>query len=540
MRRPALIVAAGLALAACSAGGVTDSRPTMPETAVTRTPTPTPEAPPPPPPLPWGPTRAEYDEAATIVAEMSQDELAGQVIVARYGGTSAPADLVDRYHLGGVIVMGENVVSPDQVRKMIADLRESSDRPYPLIVAVDQEGGRVARIREPATEFPSLMTLGASRDPGLAAEVTRASGLELRAMGFTMVFAPDADVTSGPDDPTIGTRSASSDPNVAARIVRYAVRGYLEAGIAPVAKHFPGHGSVPADSHVELPVQSASLDELIERDFVPFRAAIAGGVPAVMVAHLNVEAVDPGVPSSVSPAVVSLLRDDLEFDGVIVTDAQDMAGLAGLYGAGEAAVRSLEAGADIVLMPADVRSAHAGLVAAVDSGRLDLDQLTEAATKAVALAIHQAAAGRPPDADVVGSHAAESYAASLAGMSVVDGPCEDRLVGEAIQVVGGDATDRARMVEAAENAGLSVGAGDVVRLLGALPPNPGSGDVVVSLDTPYALAESTASTAKIALYSRTPDAFRALVDVLTGEATSGGRLPVDVPGVERDGCPQAP
>jgi beta-N-acetylhexosaminidase len=122
-------------------------------------------------------------------------------------------------------------------------------------------------------------------------------------------------------------------------------------------------------------------------------------------------------------------------------------------------------------------------------------------------------------------------------MTVVDGPCEGRLVGDAIRVVGGDATDRNRLADAARAAGLAVGTGDVVRLLGVLPPEPGSGDVVVSLDTPYALADSTATTAKIALYSRTPDAFRALVDVLTGAETTGGRLPVDVPGVERDGCP---
>ncbi|HEX6234507.1 MAG TPA: glycoside hydrolase family 3 N-terminal domain-containing protein [Jiangellaceae bacterium] len=539
MRRPTSIAAACAALAACSAGGVADSPSTMPESAVTSTESPASTGTPnrPPPPLPWGPTRAEYDEAAAIVADMSTAERAGQVIVAHYGGTSAPTELVERYHLGGVIVMGENVESPDQVREMISDLQDGVDRPHALIVGVDQEGGRVARVREPATEFPSLMTLGASRDGGLTADVTRASGLELRAMGFTMVFAPDADVTSGPDDPTIGTRAASSDPDVAARIVNAAVRGYADAGILPVAKHFPGHGSVPADSHVELPVQSASVAELQRRDFVPFQAAIAAGVPAVMVAHLDLEAVDPGVPSSVSPAVVSMLRDDLGFAGVIVTDAQDMAGLAGLYDAADAAVRSLTAGADIVLMPADIAAAHAGIVAAVESGRLDPARLADAATRAVALSIHQAAAGPPPDADVVGSHSAESYAASLAGMTVVDGPCEGRLVGDAIRVVGGDATDRNRLADAARAAGLAVGTGDVVRLLGALPPEPGSGDVVVSLDTPYALADSTATTAKIALYSRTPDAFRALVDVLTGAETAAGRLPVDVPGVERDGCP---
>ena len=542
MRTPTSIIAAGLAVAACSPGDATDTQPMIPESTLTATRTSMPRPAPPPPalpspePLPWGPTRAEYDEAAAIVADMSTEELAGQVIVARYGGRAAPVDLVNRYHLGGVIVMGENVVSPDQVSEMVADLQSGVDRPYPLVVTVDQEGGRVARVPEPATEFPSLMTLGAARDPELVTRVTRASGLELRAMGFTMVFAPDADVTSGPDDPTIGSRSASSDPDLVAQIVRGAVDGYTEAGIVAVAKHFPGHGSVPADSHVELPVQSASLEELGKRDLVPFRSAIEGGVPAVMVAHLNVEAVDPGVPSSVSRAVVDLLRDDLGFDGVIVTDAQDMAGLTGTYGAGDAAVRSLEAGVDMVLMPADVAAAHAGIVAAVESGRLDARRLAEAATRIVALAIHQAGAGSSPGVEVIGSHSDESYAASLAGMSVVEGPCEGRLVGDSIQVTGGTATDRGRMVEAAEAAGLAVGSGEVVRLLGALPPNPGSGDVVVSLDTPYALAESSATTAKIALYGRTPDAFRALVDVLTGAASAGGRLPVDVPGVQREGC----
>jgi beta-N-acetylhexosaminidase len=187
-------------------------------------------------------------------------------------------------------------------------------------------------------------------------------------------------------------------------------------------------------------------------------------------------------------------------------------------------------------MPADVATAHAGIVAAVESGRLDARRLAEAATRIVALAIHQAGAGSSPGVEVIGSHSDESYAASLAGMSVVEGPCEGRLVGDSIQVTGGTATDRGRMVEAAEAAGLAVGSGEVVRLLGALPPNPGSGDVVVSLDTPYALAESSATTAKIALYGRTPDAFRALVDVLTGAASAGGRLPVDVPGVQREGC----
>lgn len=513
------------------AGDTAPPNPTDPE-ETTVTPTPTEPA-----ALSWGPSQQQYDEAARLVSEMSLDEQAGQVIMAHYSGTDAPVALVQRYNLGGVIVMGENVESPEQVERMIGDLRDSVDRSVPLVVAVDQEGGRVARVRHPATEFPSLMTLGASGDHGVAADVARSSGRELRAMGFTMVFAPDADVTVGPSDPTIGTRSASSDPGLAARIVTGAVQGYADVGILAVAKHFPGHGSVPADSHVELPTQDASLAELAQRDFVPFEAAVDAGVPAVMVAHLDVRDIDPGVPSSVSPAVVALLRDDLGFGGVVVTDAQDMEGLAGEYGPAEAAVLALEAGVDLVLMPADPAAAHAGIVTAVESGRLGGDRLAEAAARVVALALYQADTAAADGMDVVGSQDDVAYTASLAGLTVVAGPCEGPLVGDSIQVVGGDDTDRARMVAAAEAAGLTVGSGDVVRLLGALPPNPGSGDVVVSLDTPYALADSEAATAKIALYNRTPGAFRALVDVLTGRAQGAGRLPVEVTGVERDGCP---
>jgi beta-N-acetylhexosaminidase len=356
----------------------------------------------------------------------------------------------------------------------------------------------------------------------------------LRALGFTMVFAPVADVTTGPDDPTIGSRSASSSPAVVSEIVTGSLAGYADAGIVAVAKHFPGHGSVPADSHQELPVQTATLAHLRSRDFVPFQSAADAGAPAVMVGHIDVRAVDAGTPSSVSAPVVGLLREELGFDGLVVTDAHNMAAVARGYGSGDAAVRSLAAGADVVLMPLDVRAAHAEIVAAVTDGRLPAARLAEAATRGVALMLHAAAGKEPPAPTVVGSHAAVSYEASLAGLTVVSGACEGPLVGGAIQVRGGTEVDRTRLAAAAERAGLAVGTGDVVRLLGG--DAPGSGDVVVSLDRPYGLADSSATTARIALYGRTPDAFRALVAVLTGATTGAGTLPVDVPGVDRQGC----
>jgi beta-N-acetylhexosaminidase len=210
-----------------------------------------------------------------------------------------------------------------------------------------------------------------------------------------------------------------------------------------------------------------------------------------------------------------------------------MAAITQTYGVGDAAVRSLAAGADVVLMPADAREAHAAIVAAVADGDLRAERLAQAATRGVAVMLHQAAAGAPGP-DVVGSHGQLSYDASLAGMTVVSGSCSGRLVGASVQVVGGDETDLARFTAAAQAAGLTVGgSGDVVRLLDG--SGAGAADVAVALDTPYALADSRAPV-RIALYGRTPQAFQALVDVLLGEASAGGTLPVPVAGADQQGC----
>jgi beta-N-acetylhexosaminidase len=486
--------------------------------------------------LSWGPTRAEWREAERIVAGMSAAEKAGQVIVAGFGGTRAPVSLVRDLHVGGVILMGHNIASASQVRALNLELAAAArqeGRTWPLVTSVDQEGGRVARLQSPLTEFPTYMTFGAAQDPSIARSVARASGRELRALGFSMVFAPDADVTTGPSDPTIGSRSAGSDPDLVAEVVEGSLRGYSEAGIVAVPKHFPGHGSVPADSHVSLPVQEDSVRTLAGRDLVPFRAAVAARAGAVMVAHIDVRSVDPGRPSSVSPDVIEgLLRERVGFDGAVVTDALGMAGVAEKYGSADAGVRALIAGADILLLPDDAAALHGAILRALDSGRLRASRLDEAAARSVALMLHQKATSGPrPSVGVVGDASRTSYAATLSGMTVVSGRCSGRLVGDRVEVVGADERDRDRFGDAARAAGLEIGGGgSLVRLL-SQGSSGGPGDVVVALDTPYSLADSQAETARIALYGRTRDAYRALVDVLTGEARSGGRLPVDVDGI---------
>ncbi|WP_187697897.1 glycoside hydrolase family 3 protein, partial [Cellulomonas telluris] len=193
---------------------------------------------------------------------------------------------------------------------------------------------------------------GAAGDAALTQQSYAAGAGELRRLGFTVDFAPDADVTSGPGDPTIGSRSASSRSETVAEHVVAAADGFSSAGVLPVVKHFPGHGSVPADSHLTLPVQTKSVQELGASDLVPFRAAVEGGLPAVMIGHIDVRAVDPRVPSSLSRKVTTgLLRDELGFDGLVVTDSLEMAAVTRGRDPGRTAVQAMRAGADVLLMP---------------------------------------------------------------------------------------------------------------------------------------------------------------------------------------------
>ena len=300
----------------------------------------------------WGPTRAELDRAARSVGRMKLPDLAGQVIVADWQGTDAPVRMVRDLHLGGVIAFSANVASAEQVRAVNRTLTRQVPRKWPLFLGVDQEGGVVERLRGAATRFPTFMSTGAAGDAGLTQEAYAAGAAELRGLGFTVDFAPDADVTSGPGDPTIGSRSASSRPGVVAEHVVAAATGFSTAGVLPVIKHFPGHGSVPADSHLTLPVQGKTRAQLEASDLVPFARGIEAGLPAVMVGHLDVRAVDPRVPSSLSRKVVTgLLRDDLGFEGLVVTDSLEMAAVTRGRDPGRTAVQALRAGSDVLLMP---------------------------------------------------------------------------------------------------------------------------------------------------------------------------------------------
>lgn len=485
---------------------------------------------------PGGPSRRELRRAARVVADMSVRERAGQVVVAGWSGTVAPTQLVRGNHLGGVIVMESNVGDPATLRGRLRRLQADSHRRFPLWIGVDQEGGRVQRLGPPFTGFGPYMGQGAARDDRLTAQVAEITARELRAAGFTSVFAPDADVTSGPTDPTIGSRSASDRPELAARTIAASMRGYTRGGVLPVLKHFPGHGSVPVDSHLQMPVQDASMRQLRRRDLVPFARAVEQDAPAVMVGHIALRAVDPGVPSSLSrPVVTGLLRRDLGYDGVVVTDALNMGAITPAYDSRTAAVRALSAGSDVLLMPPDPVGAVDAVADAVQSGTLPGSRLKQAATRMVALLLHQEGLG-PSRTPRLRSHPQMAREQARAAITSVSGPCRGRLVGAAVRPLG-TVPQVAAFTAAARAAGLplsSAANADTVALRG-YRAGPASADVVVAMDTPYLLAASTAPV-RLATFGSGPAAMRALVGVLTGQARAPGHLPVRVAGLSRRGC----
>ncbi|MBO4163852.1 glycoside hydrolase family 3 protein [Micromonospora antibiotica] len=333
--------------------------------------------------------------------------LAATVLQPGFVGTTPP-DWVCRWladGLGAVVLFARNVVDPEQVAALTATLR--AERPD-VLVAIDEEAGDVTRIESGrGSSRPGNLALGAVDDPALTEEVARDLGVELADLGITLNYAPDADVNINPANPVIGVRSFGADPQLVARHTAAWVRGLQSAAVAACAKHFPGHGDTRVDSHHDLPRIAASRARLDAGELVPFRAAVAAGVQAVMTGHLLVPALDPDLPATLSPRILGdLLREELGFSGVVVTDAVEMRAVADRYGFAGTAVRALAAGADAICVggeradEATARYLRDAIVAAVLAGELPEERLAEAAKRVGQLAEWSTAAraGRPAHA----------------------------------------------------------------------------------------------------------------------------------------------
>jgi beta-N-acetylhexosaminidase len=276
----------------------------------------------------------------------------GQLLFAGFPGLEVPPDLAERIRegrIGGVVLFSRNVGSPEALRSLIAELHALAPSDAPLTVAVDQEGGRVQRLRSPWTEWPPMRALG-DRSPEETAAFARALAVEVAAAGFDLDFAPCVDVDSNADNPVIGDRSFARDPQLVSAHVAAFVRAFQAAGIGACAKHFPGHGDTTVDSHLDLPRLDHDLDRLREVELPPFRAAIEAGVASVMTAHVLFTRLDTERPATLSPTVMRLLREELAYDGLVFSDDIEMRAVADRFSVDECSLGALEAGVDALLV----------------------------------------------------------------------------------------------------------------------------------------------------------------------------------------------
>ncbi|MFF2325275.1 MULTISPECIES: glycoside hydrolase family 3 protein [unclassified Streptomyces] len=322
---------------------------------------------------------------------VTRDALA--VLQPGFTGTTAPDWVLRRVDegLASVALFGRNIRTPEQVAALTAQLRAGRDD---LLVAIDEEGGDVTRLEvRTGSSFPGNLALGHVDDVALTREVAQELGRRLAECGVNLNWAPSADVNSNPGNPIIGVRSFGADPGLVARHTAAYIEGLQAAGVAACTKHFPGHGDTAIDSHHAMPRIDVDLETLHARELVPFRAAIAAGSQCVMSAHILLPALDPDRPATVSPQILTgLLREELGYDGLIVTDAVEMQAIAGTYGIERGSVLAIAAGADALCVgggledDGTVQRLRDALVTAVRSGELAEERLADAAARVRALA----------------------------------------------------------------------------------------------------------------------------------------------------------
>lgn len=552
------------------------------------------------------PARAGGGWADSVLATMSLREKAAQMVwpwvLADYTPEGSAAwertrSWLAREEVGGVII---SVGGPmDMATKLNAMQRES---PLPLLVSADFESGAGFRARGGffvpnaidlggATLFPMDMALGASRDSALAYEVGRITATEGRAMGVHIAFAPVLDVNNNPGNPVIGARSFGEDPQLVARLGAAMIRGMQDAGMLATAKHFPGHGDTEVNSHLGLPSLSVSRERMDRMELVPFRAAIEAGVGAVMTFHGAFTALDSGVPATLSRRVMTdLLRGQLGFRGLLVTDAMDMQGVMAVMGLAEASKRAVEAGNDVLLMPTDIPLTIESVVAGVREGRYPEARVDSSALRILRLkerlGLHRA---RTVPLDSVRRHVGVPANLAVARRVAERGITLVKDTRGTVPLLAGGASPRVLSVTVARRADLAAGrefgaelrtrltgvrelwvdaadpradwqrvlqaadsadvvlvgayglAGfdvnrtntaprpfaDFIRALAARPAR----SVVVAFDTPYLLRDIPEAPAYLVAWGSSPMSQRAAAAALLGTAPIGGRLPITIPPV---------
>ena len=541
---------------------------------------------------------AEVEIEATL-ARMSLQERVGQVLMIRAFGKYYPADararqelvsMVQELALGGVILFRSQAYEAAALLHDLQLAAAAADH-LPLVVAADFEWGADFRI-EGAIPSPTAMAVGATYDPAAAEWMGRASARDARALGVHWIFAPVADVNVNPSNPVINVRAFGEDPEHVGDMVAAFIHGAQQGGVLATAKHFPGHGDTAVDSHIALPVLDHDNRRLQTVELTPFRAAIDAGVASIMTAHIAVPALtgDSRLPATLSYAVLTdLLRTQLDFRGLVVTDAMEMGGISRRWWGGQAAVEALAAGADMVLMPPSPRAVHAAIVGAVERGDLGQDRLDDAVRAVLQakarLGLREGAVGSPltsltenfaPASDLVRSQEVSDSAVTVLrdrdgllpldardwnnvvviGVSDNDQPAPTESLVSALSVplaavtawsvdgrTRGDeaaeivtAASKARVLILAVRVRVRTSTGRI-----ALPRRQAQyaamladlevPTIVVALGSPYAVAAFPHASTVLTSYGWSDPLQRAVARAITGEIAITGRLPVSVPGL---------
>jgi beta-N-acetylhexosaminidase len=522
---------------------------------------------------------------------------ADQRNVAEYG-VATPAEVVRKYHLGGAIYFAWSNPTNDlpQMARLSNGLQRAAlgAKPkVPLLVSTDQEGGLVTRMGPPATAFPGNMALGAGRSDADARTTAKIIGSELKALGVNQNLAPVADVNVNPLNPVIGVRSFSADPALAARMTKAGVLGYeRDAKISATPKHFPGHGDTETDSHTGIPVIHHSRQQWEQLDRPPFAAAIEAGTDTMMTAHIVVPALDPSEdPATLSrPIMTGILRQELGYDGVVITDSLGMQGVRDKYGDEEVPLRALEAGVDQLLMPPRMDLAYNSVLDAVKSGRISEQRIDQSVYRVLRLKYekdlfddpyvdpakvddrvgtpeHRAAAAQITDRTVTAVKnddgvlplSADPRKVLVTGFGVattasLGRELADRGATPTVAQTGSRPTD-AQIADAVAKAQandltvvLTMNASDLKvtdpegqqqRLVKELLAT-GKPIVVVAVRNPYDIAHFTSAPTYLATYSYSPVAIASLAKVLYGEVSPRGKLPVEIPRVDDPSQPLYP
>lgn len=306
---------------------------------------------------PKNPTQLEPSEVG-IIDQMSLKEKIGQLIIAGIKGktvTKNTLSLINDYKVGGIIFYAENTVASNQTLLLLNQIKkENEENSFPLFLGIDQEGGRISRLPKEIANLPTNTEIGKINNKDFSYNIGSLLGKELNAFGFNMNFAPVMDINSNPNNPIIGDRSLGNQPDLVSKLGLQTMKGIQSQKVISVIKHFPGHGDTSVDSHLKLPIVNKSLKELNTMELIPFKHAISNGADIVMIAHILLPKLDQEFPSSMSkPIITNLLRNQLGFDGVVITDDMTMKAITDNFDIGSSSVESLKAGSDVILIAHD-------------------------------------------------------------------------------------------------------------------------------------------------------------------------------------------